>query len=274
MRALALALLLLLAAGCSQAPKPAAPDAGPLVEGFVMDAARAPIAGAHATVQGQAANGTTDDLGHFALDAAAGVDLLITVQADGFVPESQFVSAYSGPHHVLNFTLARIPFAKPYTTVEQFRGTVACAVTAVIGEDPSAPHEHKGVRCDDVLPASQNEWNYTIPSNTTGLVLEAFWQPQTDLSTALIMKGTIPETGDILAFVEGVNPLRVQFSKVALAQNLAAGHQTVRVVVTPGAGTGSHDHGAIGAFVDQPFQLVMTAFFNGPVDPAYTVQEA
>lgn len=273
MRALALLALLPLLAGCSQAPEAPPEVPGPVVEGFVLDAARAPIVGAAVAVQGQAANATTDDAGHFAFEAPAGVELLVTVTAPGFVPSSQIVPAFSGERHVLNFTLVRVAFAEPYRTVEDFNGVVSCGVTAVVGEDPSAPHEHKGVRCDEVLPDGQNVWNYTIPDNTTGLVLEGFWEAQSEVSRALVLKATIPETGEVLAFVESMSPLRVQLSKVALAQNLAAGHPLVSIVVTPGAGTGNHDHGAVGAFAQQPFQLVMTAFFNGPVDPAYTVQK-
>ena len=123
----------------------------------------------------------------------------------------------------------------------------------------------------EVLPDGNNVWNYTIPDNTTGLVLEAFWEPQSELSKALVVKASIPQTGEVLAFVESMSPLRIQMSKVALAQNLAAGHSPSSIVVTPGAGTGNHDHGAAGAFFQQPFQLVMTAFFNGPVDPSYSV---
>ena len=273
MWALALLALLPLLAGCSQAPAPPAEVPGLLVEGVVVDAALAPVADARVIVQGSnaSANATTDASGWFAFEAPPGADLLVTVSAAGFVPESQVVAAFSGARHTLNFTLERVPFAAPYTTVESFDGVVSCGVTAVVGEDPSAPHEHKGVRCDEVVEGGSNVWNYTVPANSTGIVLEGFWEPQSELAKALVVKATIPETGEVLAFVESMSPLRVQMSALSLARNLAAGHDTITVVVNPGAGTGNHDHGAAGAFVQQPFQLVMTAFFNGPVDPTYTV---
>ncbi|MEA3165491.1 MAG: CarboxypepD reg-like domain [Thermoplasmata archaeon] len=267
--ALAFAALL---AGCSQGQGDGADTTpGPVVDGLVVDAARIPIGGAAFSVQGQPETGVTDEGGRFEFEAPPGVELLVTVQAAGFVGSSQLIPPFSGDHHDLVFLLERLPSEAPYVTVEKFDGIIRCGLTAVVGEDPSRPHEHKGVRCDDVAPMGQNIWNFTVPVGATGLVLEGFWEPRTELSTALILKVTIPETGDIVGFVEQVSPLRLQFSKVALAQNLAAGHDTLSIVVTPGAGTGNHDHGAVGVFVDQDFRLIMTSFFNGPVDPAYTV---
>ena len=272
---LAMALLLPLAlAGCGEQPAPPAADPGPVVEGFVLDVARAPVPGAWVAVHGLDVNGSTAEDGHFAFQAPPGVELLVTAQAPGFVASSQLVPAFSGPHHVLNFTLERVPFDEPYTVVSSFKGAVSCGVTAVVGEDPANPHEHKGVRCNDVVPSPSSVWNYTIPTNTTGLVLEAFWEPQTELSAALVFKATIPETREVLGFKESGSPLRIQLSSASLAQNLAAGHTTLRVAVGPGAGTGEHEHGAVGVFVEQEFQLVMTAFFNGPVDPSYSVADA
>lgn len=272
---LALALLLPSAlAGCSEGQAPPAVDAGPLVEGYVLDEARAPVPDASVVVRGLTVNGTTGADGHFAFQAPTGVELLVTAQAPGFIASSQIVPAFSGSRHVLNFTLERMPFGEPYTLVSDFKGSVSCGLTAVVGEDPSSPHEHKGVRCSEVVPSETNVWNYTIPLNTTGLVFEAFWDPQTDLSAALVFKATIPETGEILGFKESANPARIQLSAVSLAQNLAAGHTVLKVVVTPGAGTGEHEHGAVGVFVEQEFQLVMTAFFNGPVDPTYSIATA
>ena len=123
----------------------------------------------------------------------------------------------------------------------------------------------------DLLPNQNNVWNYTIPANSTGLVLEGFWEAQTPLSEALVVKAEVVGTGQVLAFLESMSPLRVQMSSANLAQAAEDGRTYMTVTVTPGAGSGSHEHGAFGAFVEQQFQLVMTAFFNGPVDPAYSV---
>jgi Carboxypeptidase regulatory-like domain len=272
MRGLALLVVVALLAGCSEAPAPApAGPVGPIVEGWVVDATRTPIVGARVFVQGQNLTGTTDDEGHYAFQAPPALDLLVIVQAEGFHSSSQLATAFSGTRHVLNFSLERIPVAEPYQISSEFEGSLTCAFTVVLQEDPERPHEHTGVSCNSVTPVQTNVWNYTIPANTTGLVLEGFWEPQTPFSEALVIKAEVPDTGQVLAFLESSGPLRVQLSAANIAEAGKDGRTILRVTVTPGAGTGSHEHGAIGLFLEQEFQLVMTAFFNGPVDPAFSI---
>jgi hypothetical protein len=270
---LALAFLL---AGCSNGGSSDGPPEADVsqVEGWVMDDALAPVAGASIIAQGLDANTTTDEDGHFALTSPAGSDLLLVVAAPGFVTQSRFLGAYSGAHAWLNLTLKRIPFAAPYHLTSSYTGAIQCGATATVGEDPNSPHEHRGIKCTDAAPSSAWIWNYTIPFNVTALVVEAFWEPSTPSATALILKAVIPETGELLAFVEGTNPIKQQLSQVNLAQNLAAGHTRLAIQMTPGAGTGGHDHGAIGVFFNQQFTLYMTEFYNGPADPAFTISDA
>lgn len=269
--ALAAALPLLLA-GCSdgQAEDEGA-EPGPVVQGWVVDASRVPVVGAAVLVQGTNLTLATDQEGHYRFEAPPAIDLLVTVAADGFVSESQIVPAFSGAQHVLNFSLERLPAADPYHVASTFDGIVSCGVTLVLQEDPDNPHTHQGLRCDTVLPGvtTNHVWNYTIPDNSTGLILEGFWEPQTPASQALVVKAEVAGTGQVLAFLETMSPLRIQLSAANLQQAAEDGRTHIVVTVTPGAGTGSHEHGAVGVFVDQPFTLVMTAFFNGPVDPSY-----
>src|SRR5687767_6847028 len=94
---LAMALLLPLAlAGCSDGQDPPAVETGPLVEGFVLDEARAPVPDATVVVRGLTVNGTTGADGHFAFQAPSGVELLVTAEAPGFIASSQVVPAFSG----------------------------------------------------------------------------------------------------------------------------------------------------------------------------------
>jgi hypothetical protein len=274
MRGLALLAAVALLAGCSEPPA-AAPSGpvGPLVEGWVVDARLTPVMGARVFVQGQNLTATTDEEGHYAFQAPPGLDLLVIVQADGFRSSSQLATAFSGTRHVLNFSLERLPSATPYHLSTEFEGRLTCAFTLVLQEDPDRPHQHTGVSCNNVTPVQTNVWNYTIPANTTGLVLEGFWEPQTPFSEALVIKAEVPDTGQVLAFLESSGPLRVQLSAANVAEAGKDGRTILRVTVTPGAGTGSHEHGAIGLFLEQSFQLVMTAFFNGPVDPTFTVAQ-
>ncbi len=277
MTRLAVALLLAsMLAGCSEGGGQDAPAAVSelVVEGFVVDVRLVPLADVPVVALGQTANATTAQDGHFLLRAPAGQDLVLLVAPPGFVAQSRAVSAYSGGHQWLNLTLEPVAFAAPYNQTEMFRATVQCGVTVVAGEDPSKPHEHQGVKCSDHLPSPTSVWNYTVPANATGLILEAFWEPGTPASTALVLKATMQGTQEVLAFVEGTSPLKQQVSRVSLQQSVAAGFGVLTVELRPGAGTGQHDHGAAGAFVQQQVQLFATAFFNGPVDPTFTVADA
>ncbi len=273
MRGALLAAFAMVLAGCSQAAPFQATASGPLVEGWVLDLALTPIAGASVTVAGTAIGVRTDAAGHFILEAPSGTDLVVTVAADGFGSTSQAISALSGTRHVLNFTLERIPAAAPYHVVERFSGFLQCAVTAVVMEDQSSPHEHQGVRCSSLVNDTRNVWHGDIPAETTGLIIETQWTPNSELAQGLVMKIVVDGSGDVIGFVEGRSILRIQLSQTNLQRNLQAGFTHYTVTIDAGAGTGEHEHGAIGVFLEQPFTLFATSFFNGPVDPAYSVAE-
>ena len=273
LRAAVALLLASMLAGCSGSGGQAAPPASAqlVVEGYVVDERLVPLPGVLVEALGSNASATTDEAGHFELRASAAQDLVLVVAPAGYVAQSRAVSAFSGGHQWVNVTLAAVPFAAPFHTTEAYAASVQCGVTAVVGEDPSRPHEHQGVRCSDYLDSPNRFWNYTVPTNTTGLVLEAVWEPSTPAATAIVLRVTVQGTGEVLSYKEGSSPMRLQLSAVALAQNVAAGFDVVSVEVRPGAGTGEHDHGAVGAFVQQQVDLYMTAFFNGPVDPTFTI---
>lgn len=270
---LAMALLLALA-GCAQGPPaPAGPDAslGPVVEGWVVDARLVPVPNATVTLAGLGLAAATDAAGHYWLQAPSGADLVVVLAADGFVAQSRAVGARSGEHTFLNFTLARIPDAEPFHVVTTHQGAVACGFVAVLAEDPSRPHEHQGLRCSQLLNDTRNQWVYALPDNTTGIVVEVAWTAQSEVAQALVLKIVTEGSGEVLAFIEGTSVLRIQLSSVKLEQERAAGHTNVIMTLEPGAGTGNHEHGAAGAFVEQRFDVFATAFFNGPVDSGYSI---
>lgn len=274
MRALALVAVLALA-GCSGGESQGVPGepVGPLVEGWIVDERIVPVVGATVRLAGAGAETMTDDEGHYALQGPVGAELVLVVQAEGFLPQSRGVSSAAGARQVLNFTLERVPVAEPYDELEQFQGILRCGVVATTQEDPSRPHEHQGVRCSQLLNDTSNRWAYTVPANTTGVVVEAAWDPQSEVSQAMVMKVATAATGEVLGFIEGTSMLRQQLSSTKLQQELQAGHDVLHISLEPGAGTGNHEHGAAGAFVNQGFTLYATAFFNGPVPPTYTVAE-
>jgi hypothetical protein len=241
------------------------------VEGWVVDERIVPVEGAVARLAGVGVETRTDAEGHYVMEAPPGVDLIVVIEADGYKPSSGAVTAQSGARTLLNFSLERLPVAAPYDEVSSFNGLLACGVVVTTQEDPSRPHEHQGVRCSETLNDTSNRWSYTMAGNLTGIVVEVDWDAQSDLAQALVLKVTVEATGEQIAFIEGTSMIHVQLSSVKLAQELAAGHDVLRMVVEPGAGTGNHEHGAAGAFAQQPFDIYATAFFNGPVPPSYSI---
>lgn len=274
--AVPLAVLLagLALAGCSGDLPAAAEPTQPLLEGWIVDARVAPVVGARVVAVGLGANGTTDADGHYAFAVPPGVELVVLAEMPGFLAQSRSVSAGSGDRVVVNFTLERVPVEAPYTTVEAFDGILRCGVTAVVLEDPSRPHTHSSVKCSVLLEDDANLWMYPIPANTTGVVIEAVWEPQSDLSQSLVLNVTLEATGEVFGFQEGLSPLRAQTSQFKLALARQLGHDALAIRIEAGAGTGNHEHGAAGATVEQAFRLFATAFYNGPVDPGYSVTQA
>lgn len=272
MRLTALAIVAAVLAGCSQNGPTATPaPIGIEVAGWVMDAALKPIAGASITAaDGQA---ITDAAGHFSLLAPSGQNLVLVAAAPGYAASSKAIPAFSGATHIINFTLERLPDMAPYHEIQAFTGFLQCAVTAVVMEDQSRPHEHRGVRCSATVNDTRNVWHTSIDPLATGLIIEAKWMPNNAASQGLVMKATVDGSGEVLGFLEGPSMLHLQVSQARLRQSIEAGFLDYTVVVDAGAGTGEHEHGAVGVFVEQPFELYATTFYNGPVDPAYSVAD-
>lgn len=267
-------LVVLLVAGCSQPAAREAVEAPVIVlEGWVVDERFLPVANATIMVAAADSMTQTGEDGHYLLQAPAGVDLLVLFSHTAFVAQSRAVSAQSGQHHWINVTLERLPVAEPYLEVQSFQGVLRCGAVATTQEDPSRPHEHQGVRCSQLLNDTANQWPYEIPAQTTGIVVEAFWDAQSPVAQAMVLKVVAASSGKVFAFTEGTSPIRAHLSSFNLMEEQGAGFSTLTVTLEPGAGTGNHEHGAVGLFAQQSFTLYATAFFNGPVPPAYTIDE-
>lgn len=272
MHRIVLTILVVALAGCTQGtgPKEIIP-AGPTIEGWVTTPAQVPIEGATVAVAGQNLSTVTDREGHYSLVAPPGMSLVITATAQGYLPASRATGESSGARHTLNFTLQNVPTSAPYSIVEKQEGFIQCAITAVVLEDQGSPHSHQGANCSTAVNDTRNIWHNAIPNNASGLVMELQWKPNSELAQGLVMKIVVDGSDDILGFVEGRSIVRVHVSQDKLQENLNAGHSRYTVTITPGAGTGEHEHGAIGVFIEQPFTIYATTFFNGPVDPAYSI---
>lgn len=275
MRILAVLCILCVAlAGCSRGGTDApAETPGPVVEGWVVDERIVPVSGAVVRLAGAGLETRTEEDGHYSLDVPRGLDVVVVIEAPGYKPASGAVGAQSGDHHFLNFSLERIPVAEPFDEVQQFNGILRCGIVATTQEDPSRPHEHQGIRCSQALNDTGNRWSYHLSPGLTGAVVEVAWDAQSEVAQALVLKITVEATGEVVGHIEGTSVMRLQLSSVKLAQEMQAGHTVLAMVLEPGAGTGNHEHGAAGAFVQQPFVIYATAFFNGPVPPSYSIQD-
>jgi hypothetical protein len=85
------------------------------------------------------------------------------------------------------------------------------------------------------------------------------------------MKAEALGTGDIIGFVEGTSIMRVQVAAFSLAKLIESGNSVIHILIMPGAGTGSHEHGAVGVFVQQEFTIYATTFYNQPADSTYSI---
>jgi len=269
--ALAVAVAMAALAGCAAGEAAAPPtDVRVVVEGWVTDQALRPLAGASVTPRG-GAPATAGEDGRYRLLLPPDEDVLLSFQAAGHASASRVVKAGTGMHHWHNVTLPRLPSGEPRLEVDRWDGRLRCAVAAVVVEDPSSPHEHQGVRCSELAPLGVDEhtWGFAIPDGASGLVLELHWEPNTPFSMALTLK-VETASGRLVGMVEGPSLLRLQVAATHLARAAADG-EALHVTVLPGAGMGSHEHGAVGVFVEQPFTLFATTFHNQPADPAYSV---
>ena len=277
MRRLACALLLAgMLAGCASTSVGPAPPQRMVVEGWLLDEAIRPVAGGLVAAQGWLDNATSGEDGRFLLTAPPGLDLYLTVRAPGFLPTTRFLPAGSGLHQWLNVTLERLPSDAPRVEVEDWQGFLECAATVVVNEDPSNPHEHQGVRCSDHLPdeLDRNVWRYRVPPGASGLVVEVAWEPGTHLARSLVLKAEAESSGEVVGFLESPSILRLQVAASQLERLAGSDGGTLRLTILPGAGAGSHEHGAAGLFVEQPFTIYASAFFHQPADPNYSIADA
>lgn len=275
MRLAPAALLVALAlSGCVAEKPAAAAPRGPVVEGWVLDEALRPIGGATVALLGSELEARTAANGRYALEVPAGAQVTVTARAPGFEPKSGFLGSGFGARAHLNFSLVRVPVAQPHTQLQDHKGQLTCAVSAVVGQDdPDRPHQHMGARCSE-LPVGVddgNAWLYPVPQRAAGVVLEVFWTPNSPLSETLVLQMIVAATGETIGFAEGPSPIQVHLGQARVAQLQERGQTDLRLAILPGAGTGSHEHGAVGAFAEQPFRIFATAFFNQPLDPTYSV---
>jgi hypothetical protein len=280
-RWLALAVVLAIA-GCGgpkQAPEGIPVDENgevlPTLEGFVVDEAIRPMAGAQVRLLGLDIEASTDADGHYAilrptLQAEA---VLVSVSSPGYQARTQQAQVSGHRSTRLDFRLELDPYQMPHVDVLQQTDVMECgARTGVTGES-------EGVSCrapnltfnEDPVPP--NVWVITPTPGFAGIVVEVHWDAVTQLSERLhvalrapVAGGFFGELGEVQAEAEGTSPLRLEIP-ADVARTFSpwtAVHVEARLSDAQGAAPFAFTH-------EQPYDAYASLFYVDPAPPGYTL---
>ena len=274
-----LTLLVLLLAGCSDAPAdgPAVDGERPTVSppgeeplsGWVFDPALAPVVGATVSIPALAATTTVDDEGHYGLaDLPYDEVLVVVVEADGYRPSSKSVTLVPGTLLRLNFTLSPVPREVAYSEALSFNGLIGCG--GVVKQD----NQGQSVECGSSAAVDERVWEFEVKEKVAGIVVEIVWEPGTPAAEHLNL--TVETVGfgnfdEVLTGAEGPSILRGQVNQFQSKRFYSEGG-VVRVTVDPGRNTADDETGTGAGFaVQQDFEAFATVFYVEPPPPGYSI---
>lgn len=270
-------VLSLLLAGCggksaenpATSPAPGPTDV-PVLSGFVLDPAVAPIAGGSVSIHGTNSSAVTSADGSYRFaEVPVGVPIVVIVEAPGFVTSSKSVTVPEESFMVLNFTLAPIPVKQPYFEYFPVDGFLSCQFAVV------APDQNELTDCSLGVDSNNKQFiDFNVNPDLAGVVLELEWEPGSAAAETLKITAETVNFGDqdkVVADAIGPSVLRTQVPESIARQYYAGTGGTIRVHVSAGAEPASQEAnaGASGHF-QQEFTLHVSAFYvNGP-DPNYS----
>lgn len=267
-------------AGCSGAgggdgKDPAAEGAGalPMLHGYVLDPAVRPLAGATVKVLDTNASTLVDDEGFFGFDGLPVDQFLVVVATmDGFMPTSKQITLTADRSFVLNFTLEPVPVATPYSTVVKKEMMLDCQVGIVMQEEYNQVPCGGGVQSEAV-----DTWDIAVEPGLSGVVVEMYWEPTTQLAESLGFRLETLELGQlnlVLGQVVGTSPQVIRVPQSTAERYYSAGGlMRLTVYAEPNADENEVGVGAAVA-VQQPVAAYGTLFYVAPADPTYTLGEA
>ncbi len=273
----AVLVLFLLLSGCggkSADPNPTSGPPGPqeipLLSGYVLDSAIAPVVGANVTIHGTNASALTAEDGRYRFaDVPVAAPIVVIVEASGFVTSSKSVTIPEQSFMVLNFTLAPIPVKRPYFEYFPVDGFLSCQ-TAVV-----APGREQLTDCSLGVDSNNKQFiDFNVNPDLAGVVLELEWQPGSAAAETLNITAETVNFGDadkVVASAVGESVLRTQVPESISRQYYGGNGGTIRVRIAAGAEPASQEANAgASGHVQQEFTLHVSTFYvNGP-DPTYS----
>jgi hypothetical protein len=275
--AAACAVLALALAGCSgdggndgsdgdNTTRTPRPD-GPVLQGWVFDAAVRPLAGVSVAVLEQAdAVVQTNADGHYVFDVLpTGQPLIVAASLAAYEPQTKGVTLHVDLPTRLNFTLARVPAAQPFHQVIPFAGFLSCQAAVVVGEDTEIVQE-----CGS---GDESTFRFTADPGLAGVVVEVAWTEAQPLAASLHAALFIGEDAEPTTELVGGSILRLQVAEQTARDRLAnGGDMSVQVRVLPNTDENEAGVGA-GVALNQDFQVFASLFYVAPPDATYSVAQ-
>lgn len=271
---LALTVLLLLA-GCSQAPSEAGAEGDaesgvPRLSGYVVDTGIVPMKDVTLRVLDTNATATTDEGGFFAFSEVPLDQILIVIATlDGFVPMSKQVSVPTDATVQLNFTLEPVAVRTPFMQVSPFTGFLSCQAVYEITD------QNQTLSCD--TGSTVDVWEFGVGTDLAGAVIELFWDAASPLGQALHAKLETLNLGElnvVLAETIGTSPLRLPVAQTIAAKYYTdGGTMRLTVRVDPNNDAGEQAVG-VGFAFEQQFDAFASLFYVAPPSPTYTIADA
>lgn len=238
------------------------------LHGWILDGAFEPVEGAKVSIHGENVTAGTAADGYFGFTGMV-TDRLLTLQveAEGYRPQTRAVTLAPNTVMVVNFTLIPLPVLVPYVEKQSFTGHIGCSAV-VKTQTSTQPYD-----CGIVSPVDNRVWEFNVNSNVASIVVEAFWEYDTELASHLNLTVETVNLGifdEKLAFAEGTAPLQ-GFVTNAQSQRFYREGGTVRASIDIGRNIDAEEASAgAGLALDQEVQLIASVFYVAPAPPGYT----
>lgn len=246
------------------------PQEIPLLSGYVLDSAIAPVVGATVNIHGTNASAVTaEDGGYRFEEVPVAAPIVVIVEASGFVTSSKSVTIPEESFMVLNFTLAPVPVKNPYFEYFPVQGFLSCQVAVV------APGRQELQDCSLGVDSNNKQLlDFNVNPDLAGVVLELEWEPGSAAAETLNITAETVNFGDsdkVVASAVGESVLRTQVPESIARQYYGGNGGTIRVRVGAGAEPASQEANAgASGHVQQDFTLHVSTFYVTGPDPSYS----